>query len=65
MTPVSVRTFGAMYGHTFQITRSDIRPYKKWAVSLVHMVTLIFLRGLCGYVWDNILTLSHECVHLA
>ena len=23
----------------------------------LHMVTLIFLRGLCGYVWVNILTL--------
>ena len=55
-----------------QITRSDIRPHIKWAVILViayghtqsglstwwlHMVTLIFLRGLCGYVWVNILTL--------
>ena len=24
----------------------------------LHMVTLIFLMGLCGYVWGNILTLS-------
>ena len=23
------------------------------------MATLIFLRGLCGYVWDSILTLSN------
>ena len=31
----------------------------KWAVSLVIvMVALIFLGGLCGYVWVNILTLS-------
>ena len=43
-----------------QISRSDIRPHIKWAVSLVilHMVTSIFLRALCGYVWVNILTLS-------
>ena len=37
-TLVSVRTFSAMYDHTFlnsQITRSDIRPHIKWAVSLV------------------------------
>ena len=54
-----------MYDHTFkykqvQISRSDIRPHIKWAVSLVilHMVTSIFLRALCGYVWVNILTLS-------
>ena len=34
----------------------------KWAVSLVilHMVTSIFLRGLCGYIWVNILTLSPQ-----
>ena len=42
-----------------EITTSDITPHKKLAVSLViahgH---LIFLRGLCGYVWVNILTLS-------
>ena len=53
-----------MYDHTFykhvQISRSDIRPHTKWAVSLVilHMVTSIFLWGLCGYIWVNILTLS-------
>ena len=43
-----------------QIRRSDIRPHIKWAVSLVilHMVTSIFLQGLCGYIWVNILTLS-------
>ena len=42
-----------------QISRSDIRPHIKWAVSLVilHMVTSIFLQGLCGYIWVNILTL--------
>ena len=41
-----------------QISRSDIRPHIKWAVSLVilHMVTSISFRGLCGYIWVNILT---------
>ena len=53
-----------MYDHIFyeqvQISRSDIRLHIKWAVSLVilHMVTSIFLQGLCGYIWANILTLS-------
>ena len=43
-----------MYDHTFykqvQISRSDIRRHIKWAVSLaiLHMVTSIFLRALCG-----------------
>ena len=34
--------------------------HTKSAVSLVilHMVTSIFLQGLCGYIWVNILTLS-------
>ena len=55
-----------MYDHTFrkqvQISRSDIRPHIRWAVSLVilHMVTSIFLRGMCGYIWANILTLSPQ-----
>ena len=58
-----------MYDHIFykqvQISRSDIRPHIKWAVSLVilHMVTSIFLQGLCGYVWVNILTLSPQRGH--
>ena len=51
-----------MYDHTFlnlQINRSDIRPHIKWAVSLViAYATLMFLRGLYGYVRVNILTLS-------
>ena len=53
-----------MYDHTFykqvQISRSDIRQHIKWTVSLVilHMVTSIFLRALCGYIRVNILTLS-------
>ena len=55
-----------MYDYTFykqvQISRSDIRPHTKWVVSLVilHMVTSIFLQGLCGYLWINILTLSPQ-----
>ena len=56
-----------MYAHIFfykqvQISRSDIRPHIKWAVSLVilHMVTSIFLQGLCGYISVNILTLSPQ-----
>ena len=40
-----------------QITRSNIRPHTRWAVSLVivhdHMATLIFLRVLCGCIWVN------------
>ena len=53
-----------MYDQTFykqvQISRSDMRPHIKWAVSLVilHMVTSIFLWALCGYIWANILTFS-------
>ena len=53
-----------MYDHTFykqvQNSRSDIRPHIKWAVSqvILHLVTSIFLRALCGYIWVNILTLS-------
>ena len=55
-----------MYDHIFykqvQISGSDIRPHIKWAVSLMilHMVTSIFLQGLCGYIWVNILTLSPQ-----
>ena len=44
---------------SLQITRSDIRPHIKWAVSLVmYMVTLIFLGVLCGYLRVSILTSS-------
>ena len=45
-------------------SNSDIRPQVKWAVSLLiadsHCGTLIFLKGLCWYVWVNILTLSPQ-----
>ena len=50
-----------MYDHTFykqvQISRSDIRPHIKWAVSLVilHIVTSVFLPGFVWvYIWVNI-----------
>ena len=45
-----------------QISRLNIRPHIKWAVSLVilHMVTSVFLQGLCGYIWVNIVTLSPQ-----
>ena len=61
---VSVRTFSVIHVWllflNLQITRPDIRPHIKLAVSLViaYMVTLIFLWGFCGYLWVNILTLS-------
>ena len=52
-----------MYDHTeflcLQITVPEIRPQVKWAVNLVIavMVISIFHRGLCGYLWVNMLTL--------
>ena len=58
MTCSHIRTFGVMYDHTlFCACKShpDIRPYVKWAVSLVLKDgQLIFLRGLCGYTWVSI-----------
>ena len=57
---VSARTFGVIpkLFLNLQITRSDMRPHIKLAVSLLilHIVTLIFLKGLSGYVWVNTLT---------
>ena len=56
----SIQCHVRSYAYSFlslKITRSDIRAHVKWAVSLV--ITdghSIFLRGLCGYVWVNILT---------
>ena len=42
-----------------QVTRSDIRPHVKWTVRLLTADSpLISLRGLCGYLWVNRLTLS-------
>ena len=55
-----------MYDHTLykqvQISRSDIRPFIKWAVSLVilHMITSIFLLALCGYIPQWNLVRSRE-----
>ena len=49
--------------YALQLTtgRSDIRPQAKWAVSLVSAEgQFIILRGLCGYVWLNILTIAPE-----
>ena len=44
-----------MYDHAFsKLANHQIRHQAThW-----HMVTLIFLRGLCGHVWVNIPTLS-------
>ena len=52
-----------MYDHTLsKLANHQIRCQATHKVSCqsgdLHMVTLIFLRGLCGYVWINILTLS-------
>ena len=48
-----------MYDHAFlnlKITRWDIWPHIKWAVSLVTTYGQLNLpQGLCGYVWVNIL----------
>ena len=49
---VSVRTFGVMYDHIYlnlQITRSDIGPHIKWAVSLVFTYGHFHLPQ--GFVW--------------
>ena len=54
-----MRTFGVIYDHNFlnlQITRSDIRPHIKWAVSLGTAYGDFNLPQ--GFVWVNILTLS-------
>ena len=43
-----------------QINRSDIRPQVKWSVWWLKDGHLIFFRGLCGYAWIDILTLSPQ-----
>ena len=57
----AVKTFSVIYEHSFlcsQITQTGIRSQIKRAVNLVIAYGhLIFLGGLCGYVWVNILTL--------
>ena len=46
-----------MYDHSFSELAN--RQIRHQSVSLVIAYShLIFLRGLCGYVWSNILTLS-------
>ena len=47
----------SMYDHTlFYVYKSDIRPHVKWVPPDAHF--LIFLMGLCWYVWVNIFTFS-------
>ena len=66
MTPGLGKDIRAMYDHNgilflnLQNTISYIRPLLQSGLSAwwLHMVTLIFLRGLCEYVPVNILTLS-------
>ena len=66
MIPViSVRTFGVLYGYTIsKLTNHQIRHQQATHKvgcrpgDCICMVTLIFPRGLCGYVWVNVLTLS-------
>ena len=49
-----------MYDLKSCITNLDIRSQAKWAVSHVMcMATLTFLKGLYGYAWVNMLTLSN------
>ena len=48
----------------FQIVRSDIRTHIKVGCQpgdcISFMITLIFLGGMCGYVWVNIHTIAHR-----
>ena len=47
------------YFQCLQITKSDIRPQVKWAVTLVIADGHFNLpQGLCGYIWTNIFLLS-------
>ena len=57
---MSVRTFSVMYDHTFlnlQITRSDIRPYIKWTVSLV--IAYSHFDFPQGFVWVRMAQHTH------
>ena len=63
MTPGLSRTFDIMYDHTFsKFANHHIRHQATHEVGCqqrgLHMVTLVFLRDLCGYVWVSMLTLS-------
>ena len=54
----SVSCMPILFFH-LQITKSDIRPHEKWAVSqVIADGHFNLLRGLCGYVWVNIITIS-------
>ena len=56
----AVRTFGVMYDHTFsKLGNHQTSHQDRHKVGCQPGdVTSIFLTGLCGYVWVNILTLS-------
>ena len=52
---VSVWVFSVMYGHFFSMFANHQirhRPHVKWVIAWwLHIVTLIFFKGLCGCVW--------------
>ena len=50
-------TFKVMCDHTFSklAHHHTLSGLSAWRL---HMVTLIFLRGLCGYVWVNVLSFN-------
>ena len=68
-----------MFSLILQMTRSYVRPHIKYSVSevIAIMVTLFFLRGLCGYVcvptspnWEmggrgNIVPNQFDCISLS
>ena len=63
MTPVQAMTFSVMYDHNifYVCNSSNLTSGYKWnglSVWWLHMTTLTFLKGLCRYIWVNILTLS-------
>ena len=64
MTPGLSKDIRYVYNHSAITCKSadQTSGYTNWAVGLVilHMVTSIFLRRLCGYIWVNIITLSPQ-----
>ena len=65
MTPGLSKDIQYQYDHTFsKLTGHQINHQAAHKVGcqpgdcIMHMVTLIFLRGLLGYVWVNIVTSS-------
>ena len=63
MTPGLSKDIGIMYDHTFfkpckSSDRTSGHTYSGLSAWWLNMVTLIFVRGLCGHVWVNIHTLS-------